>query len=158
MSYPQFVEQQTEELEIFNNVYSVASGVWRIKDLFVNCYIVSTDTGWVLIDAGLKTSYPKIKKLAAQLFGENSKPDAIILTHAHFDHIGALKMLVQDWDVSVLAHRLEIPYITGKSAYPPADPTVGGGLMACLSWSFPRKGTDIGAKAVPLSPDGTIST
>jgi glyoxylase-like metal-dependent hydrolase (beta-lactamase superfamily II) len=158
MSYPQFVEQQTEELEIFKNVFSVASGVWRIKDIFVNMYIVSTDTGWVLIDAGLKTSYPKIKKLAAQLFGADSKPDAIVLTHAHFDHVGSLKMLAEEWDVPVLAHRLEIPYLTGKSSYPPPDPTVGGGMMSAMSWSFPKRPIDLGTRVVPLAPDGSISS
>lgn len=157
MAYPQMIEQQQEELEIFKNVFSVASGVWRIKDIFVNMYIVSTDRGWVLVDAGLKTSYPKIKKLAAMLFGADSKPDAIVLTHAHFNHVGSLKALAEEWDVSVIAHPLEIPYLTGLSKYPPADPTVGGGMMVYMSWSFPRTSANVGGRAVPLAQDGTIS-
>ncbi len=157
MPYPEAVITQTEELAIHKNVFSVAAGVWRIKDIFVNMYIVSTERGWVLIDAGLKTSYTKIKALAEMLFGKGSRPDAIILTHAHFDHVGALKMLAEEWDVSVIAHYLEIPYLTGQSVYPPADPTTGGGLMVYMSWSFPRSGANIGGRAVPLAMDGSIS-
>ncbi len=157
MPYPEPITPQTEELEIFKNVFSVAAGVWRIKDIFVNMYIVSTDRGWVLLDAGLKTSYPKIKSLAAKLFGKDSRPDAIILTHAHFDHVGSLKSLAEQWDVPVLAHYLELPYLTGQSKYPPADPTTGGGMMVYSSWIYPRTGANVGTRAVPLAADGTIS-
>ena len=130
MPYPEPITTQTEEHEIFKNVFSVAAGVWRIKDIFVNMYIVSTERGWVLVYAGLKTSYPKIKSLVAKLFGEGARPDAIILTHAHFDHVGALKLLAEEGDVSVIAHYLEIPDLAGQSKYPPADLTTGGGMMA----------------------------
>jgi len=157
MPYPQPIEQQKEEFDIFRNIFSVASGVWRIKDIFVNMYIVSTDTGWVLVDAGLKTSCGKIRNLAAKLFGAESRPDAIVLTHAHFDHVGSLKVLAEEWDVPVLAHRMEIPYLTGQSSYPPPDPTVGGGIMVYMSWAFPRKPVDLGGRVVPFAPDGSIS-
>src|SRR5918993_1238597 len=75
--------------------FPVANGVWGLKDIMVNLYMVSNPVNntWVLIDAGLKTAYPKIKAMAAQLFGADSKPAAILLTHGHFDHVGALKML-----------------------------------------------------------------
>ena len=152
------IEPQAEEFELYKNVFSVASGVWRIKDIFVNMYIVSTDRGWVLVDAGLKTSYSKIKKLAATLFGAGSKPEAIVLTHAHFDHTGALKRLADEWNVSVIAHPLELPYLTGQSKYPPADPTVGGGMMVYMSWSFPRTSANVGGRAVPLAQDSSISS
>jgi glyoxylase-like metal-dependent hydrolase (beta-lactamase superfamily II) len=157
MPYPQPNEQQQEELAIFKNVFSIASGVWRIKDIFVNMFIISTDTGWVLVDAGLKTSCGKIRKLAAQLFGPDCRPDAIVLTHAHFDHVGSLKRLAGEWDVPVLAHRLEIPYLTGRSSYPPPDPTVGGGMMVYMSWMYPRRPIDLGSRVVPFAPDGSIS-
>lgn len=141
-----------------SNVFSVAAGVWRIKDIFVNMFIVSTDAGWVLVDAGLKTSYSKIKKLADLLFGPGSRPEAIVLTHAHFDHVGSLKCLAEEWDVSVLAHPLEIPYLTGLSKYPPPDPTVGGGMMVYMSWAYPRSAANMSGRVVPLAQDGSISS
>lgn len=42
----------------------------------------------------------------------------ILLTHGHADHVGAIEKIVQETKVPVLAHRLEIPYMTGKVPYP----------------------------------------
>lgn len=128
-----------------SNYFSVAPGVWGMKDVFVNFYMVMNpfDGNWVLVDAGLKWSAPKIIKMAHQLFGEDAKPSAIILTHGHFDHIGALEKLLEEWNVPVYAHYLEIPYLTGKSSYPPADPSVGGGAMSLLSWAYPKTSINI---------------
>src|SRR4051812_47815869 len=57
--------------------------------------------GWVLVDAGVGDCGHTIRKAAAERFGEESRPSAIILTHAHFDHIGAVKGLANYWDVPV---------------------------------------------------------
>ena len=111
---------------------------------------------WVLVDAGLHFSAPAILRTAAERFGPQSRPRAIVLTHAHFDHVGALKTLAKTWDVPVYAHALEMPYITGRSAYPPPDPTVGGGMMARLSPMYPRGPWDLGRRVQPLPADGTV--
>ncbi|WCK55561.1 MBL fold metallo-hydrolase [Aneurinibacillus sp. Ricciae_BoGa-3] len=79
---------------------------------------------WVLVDAGMPKSAQKIIEEAENIFGKGFRPKAIILTHGHFDHIGAVEELVKLWDVPVYAHELEMPYLTGKSNYPPADPGV----------------------------------
>jgi glyoxylase-like metal-dependent hydrolase (beta-lactamase superfamily II) len=43
---------------------------------------------WVLIDAGLLGTKGLIKSAAAERFGSDARPAAIIMTHAHFDHVG----------------------------------------------------------------------
>jgi glyoxylase-like metal-dependent hydrolase (beta-lactamase superfamily II) len=140
------------------DLYSVATGVWGKKDLFVNYYFIkdSTSDAWALVDAGLKWSAPRIKEAARQLFGPNSIPAAIILTHGHFDHVGALAQLLLEWDVPVYAHAMEMPYLNGKSPYPPADPTVGGGMMATMSWMYPKGPIDIREHLRTLPSDNTI--
>lgn len=130
-----------EALEPYTSqLFSVAPGVWGRKDVFVNFYMIQDQTtgAWALVDAGLKWSASKIRHMATELFGEGNKPTAIILTHGHFDHVGALSKLIEEWNVPVYAHSLEVPYLTGQSAYPPPDPTVGGGLMSAMSWMYPR--------------------
>src|SRR2546430_14769453 len=109
-------------------VEEVAPGLSRIAHRIVNTYLVSdAESGtWVLIDAGLPTSARRIFKIAEQRFGRKTRPAAIILTHGHFDHVGSLRKLLKRWDVPVYAHPLELPYLTGKSDYPPPDPRVGG--------------------------------
>lgn len=139
-------------------LFTVAPGVWGRKDLFVNFYMIQDDaTGtWALVDAGLKWSASKIKHMADELFGEGSKPSAIILTHGHFDHVGALHALIKEWNVPVYAHSLEVPYLTGQSSYPPPDPTVGGGLMAAMSWLYPKGPINIQDYLRPLPNDNSI--
>lgn len=111
---------------------------------------------WVLVDTGLENSYDFILESAQNRFGKDSKPQSIVLTHGHFDHVGSVKRLSEHWDVPVYIHRLEMPYVTGKKDYPTGDPTVDEGMVAKLSPTFPHKSIDIGYRAVELPPDGSI--
>lgn len=54
---------------------------------------------WVLIDAGVPFSGIYIKQFIEQVLGGGKKPISIILTHAHFDHVGALSYLLNEWQV-----------------------------------------------------------
>jgi len=96
------------------------------------------DRQWVLIDAGIPGTARLIVRAAAARFGRDSRPAAIILTHGHFDHVGALEKLAAHWDTPIYAHTLEHPFLNGSSSYSPPDPTVGGGLMAAISPMYPR--------------------
>src|SRR5690349_6211290 len=75
----------------------------------------------------------RIRNWTEEHFGMGGRPSAIVLTHGHFDHTGALEDLTREWDVPVYAHQFEMPYVTGRSNYPAPDPTVGGGLMALMA-------------------------
>ena len=88
--------------------------------------------------------------------GQTGRPSAIILTHGHFDHVGSLEMLAAEWDVPVYAHRLEHPYLNGTISYPPADPSVGGGLMALLSPFYPTSPIDVSPWLQALPDDHSI--
>jgi glyoxylase-like metal-dependent hydrolase (beta-lactamase superfamily II) len=111
---------------------------------------------WVLIDAGLPGTAPMIKRAASARFGPESKPSCIVMTHAHADHAGALEKLAEDWDVPIYAHPLELPYLTGEAAYPPPDPTVGGGLMPALSVLFPRGPFNVSRWVKPFPSEGLV--
>jgi glyoxylase-like metal-dependent hydrolase (beta-lactamase superfamily II) len=148
-----------EALETYTSqMFSVAPGVWGRKDLFVNFYMIQDQTtgAWALVDAGLKWSASRIRNMADELFGEGTTPSAIILTHGHFDHVGALPTLIEQWNVPVYAHSLEVPYLTGQSAYPPPDPTVGGGLMAAMSWMYPKGPINVQDYIRTLPQDNSI--
>ncbi|MDQ3560542.1 MAG: MBL fold metallo-hydrolase [Pseudomonadota bacterium] len=128
----------------------------RLRVLFVNLYFVGNRDSWVLVDAGLQGCRAQIVETAEELFGRGAKPQAIILTHGHFDHIGAFPEIFEDWDVPVYAHPLELPFLNGQSDYPPPDPTVGTGAMALMSFTFPNKGVDLGQRVQPLADDGRV--
>lgn len=148
----------TEEQEVMDNVFKIAPGVWRMKDIFVNVYILQnaeTDK-WVLVDTGLKSSGEKIKKMVREVLGNKTKPEGIIMTHGHSDHRGSVQQLANEWAVPVYAHHMELPYLTGKSSYPPADPSVGGGLMASLSFILSTKPIDVGEYLRELPLDNSV--
>ena len=111
---------------------------------------------WVLIDAGITGMANRIRHAAVERFGADVPPAAIVLTHGHFDHVGALEELAREWDVPVYAHPLEAPYLDGSASYPPPDPTVGGGLTALLSPLFPRGPVDVRDRLRPLPEDGSV--
>ena len=130
-----------------------------LQIVMVNVYFVGhpqIDGGdWVLIDAGLPMSASRITSAAADRFGAGARPRAILLTHVHFDHVGVLRELADRWDVPIYAHPMEFPYLTGRSPYPPPDPTVGG-LMARLSPLYPKGPIDVSHRLEALPQDGTV--
>ncbi len=109
----------------------------------VNAYFVGDSHSWVLIDSGMPGNAGKIKDAAEARFGAGTRPRAIVLTHGHFDHAGSAKKLADLWDVKVYAHRLERPYLTGQSKYPPMDPTAPG-VFSVLARFFPARTANLG--------------
>lgn len=137
----------------------IARGVKGLRILFVNVFALSTPSGgWTLIDTGLYLSAGKIKGWAESHFGKGAKPEAIVLTHGHFDHVGAVKDLLEDWNVPVYAHPDELPFLTGHAKYPAPDPGVGGGLMAVMSPLYPRTSADLSGRVQALPADGVVPT
>ena len=145
---------------------SISSGVGMevLPDLFcytvqiVNiCLVGHPDRNeFVLVDAGMPESANKIISVTEERFGANSRPKAIILTHGHFDHVGAIIDLIKYWQVPVYAHELELPFLTGKQSYPKPDPTVEGGMIAKLSPIFPNEPINLGSQVQILPANGSV--
>lgn len=124
----------------------IAPGVVCVPTSFVNTYLLGEPGGpWAVVDTGLRPFASKVIAAAEERFGRDSKPVGIFLTHGHFDHSGSARVLSDHWGVPVYAHRLELPYLTGRSGYPPPDPTVGGAI-AMLSRVLPHDGIDLGGR------------
>ena len=111
---------------------------------------------FVLVDAGMPYSSEEIISVVEERYGVNKKPKAIILTHGHFDHVGAIIELVKKWNVPVYAHELELPFLTGKESYPKPDPTVEGGSVAKMSFIFPVDAINLGDHVEALPSEGTV--
>lgn len=143
-------------MALTSTVDQVTSDLTRIRFLISNLYLWGTPEAWVLIDAGMPGVMGTILETAEERFGTGLAPRAIILTHGHFDHVGAFPELFERWDVPVYAHSLELPHLTGQTDYPPFDPSVGKGLMALLSFAYPEKAIDLGSRVHPLPEDGSV--
>jgi len=132
----------------------VAAGVHQLTiQRFVNLYFVETGHagGWVLVDTGLPGSEKAIIAAADELFYPGTHPEAILLTHGHMDHSGSALALAEHWKVPVLAHPLELPFLTARAVYPPADPTVeNGGSLAFVARFFPPQSFQLSSVVQPL--------
>ncbi|AQT86977.1 metallo-beta-lactamase domain protein (plasmid) [Paenibacillus larvae subsp. larvae] len=111
---------------------------------------------FVLVDAGMPGSADEIISVIKERFRADSRPECIILTHGHFDHVGAIIDLVEHWDIPVYAHELEMPFLTGQMSYPDPDPTVEGGMVAKMSPIFPNEPINLGNRVRTLPKNGNV--
>lgn len=142
-----------------SSIFEIAPGLTGFRTVMVNFFFVCSPAApkvWVLVDAGLRGAGPRIAREAALRFGPNNPPRAIVLTHGHFDHIGALPWLLRRWAVPVYAHTAELPFLNERHAYPSPDPTVGGGLLALSSPLYPRQPARLPIPVHPLPADGSV--
>ncbi|WP_416827228.1 MBL fold metallo-hydrolase [Ectobacillus polymachus] len=68
-----------------------------------NAYVVSNDQNeCIIFDPGAEGD-----KLLTYLHDNDLKPQAILLTHAHFDHIGAVDVVREAYNIPVYVHKNE---------------------------------------------------
>jgi glyoxylase-like metal-dependent hydrolase (beta-lactamase superfamily II) len=138
-------------IEVLPDIYSHTIQI-------VNICLVGNpeDKNYVLVDAGMPESADEIIAVTEERFGKDNPPKAIVLTHGHFDHVGAIVELIKYWNLPVYAHELELPYLTGKKSYPEPDSTVEGGMIAKMSPMFPNEPVQLGENVEALPSDGTV--
>ena len=71
-----------------------------------NAYFIENEESVILIDPSSESD--KIIKKLNQI---NKPLKAILLTHAHYDHIGALDDIISKYDVPVYMHQEEFDFL-----------------------------------------------
>ncbi len=82
-----------------------------------DCCIYLVDVGnaeSVLIDCGAGKSFDKLVKNIELVGFDPKKLKAIILTHCHIDHIGAVNLFKTKFDLAIFAHEKDAEAIEGK--------------------------------------------
>jgi glyoxylase-like metal-dependent hydrolase (beta-lactamase superfamily II) len=142
--------QSTKPASRMEKLSPVARGVWRLNLICVNAYFLEAPDGkCILVDTGLNDTAARLQRLLP------ARPTAVVLTHGHCDHAGGAETLARSLNVPVYAHSEELPYLTGRTAYPPEDLTTGG-PAALFCRFFRNRGFNLAGSVLPLPEDGTI--
>ena len=91
-------------------VHTLALGAYQ-----TNCYIVQNEDRCFLIDPGYEAA-----RILSFLEEKGLKADAILLTHGHFDHVGAVRELAAELDCKVYIHEGDLslpPQFTAGALY-----------------------------------------
>jgi glyoxylase-like metal-dependent hydrolase (beta-lactamase superfamily II) len=88
---------------------NVAPGVHRIEDAFTNWYLVEEGSRITIVDAGVPSSWRSFEEALGRIGGSRDDVDAVVLTHAHFDHVGFAERARSELNVPVYVHENDVP-------------------------------------------------
>jgi glyoxylase-like metal-dependent hydrolase (beta-lactamase superfamily II) len=128
----------------------VAPGIHRVEDDWTNWYLVEEDGALTIVDAGVPRSWSSLGDALAELGRRRADVKALVLTHAHFDHIGFAERARQELNVPVWVHENDVPltrhplqYARERSPFkyfatqPKAAPIVASFLRDRAFWPTP---------------------
>ncbi|WP_199538970.1 MBL fold metallo-hydrolase [Desertihabitans brevis] len=88
-----------------DTVEQVAEGVHLVSAHHVNCYLLgNAQMGFTLVDTGLPASWDLLGRALARLGRSMADLRAVVLTHAHFDHIGTAARIRRELGIPVYLH------------------------------------------------------
>ena len=85
------------------------SGIHRVEDAFTNWYLVEDGDRVTIVDAGVPTSWKSFRAALGRLGRSPDDVDAVVLTHAHFDHVGFAERARRELGVPVWVHENDVP-------------------------------------------------
>jgi glyoxylase-like metal-dependent hydrolase (beta-lactamase superfamily II) len=149
---------------------AVAPGIHRIEDAYTNWYLVEGDDGLTIVDAGVPSSWASLQDALRRLGRRPDELRALVLTHAHFDHVGFAERARRELGIPVYVHEDDAPLTRHPWRYDherprsvyfvtqvPALPIVATFVRHRAFWPPPiqeivRFGDDGGALPVPGAP------
>lgn len=84
----------------------IIPGVYLIKMLASNCYLIAEPDGLTLIDAGIPSSFSQIVDFIGSLGRSVQELKMILLSHADIDHVGAAPALKAESGARIYASQI----------------------------------------------------
>ncbi|MEL9915006.1 MAG: MBL fold metallo-hydrolase [Thermoplasmatales archaeon] len=96
----------------------LAENIVLIDKTIANCYVVSYSGKKILIDSGMGSS---AKRIISFFRDSGSKPDLVLITHTHADHIGGLRDIYEEFNPEIYVPDAEINVVKGTENVPTAN-------------------------------------
>lgn len=87
---------------------NTAAGIHMITDSYVNWYLIEEGQSLTIVDAGMPTSWQLLHDAVGMLGRTVRDLKALVLTHAHFDHVGFAERARRELGLPVLCHKDEV--------------------------------------------------
>jgi glyoxylase-like metal-dependent hydrolase (beta-lactamase superfamily II) len=105
----------------------VAPGVHRLAHAYVNCYLIEDGSAVTIVDTAFPATWPYLLLALQEIGRRPADVEAVLLTHAHFDHLGfaaraAAELSVPIWvhpeDQFIAAHPYRYQHERSRLLYP----------------------------------------
>ena len=113
----------------------IARGVHRLGDGLVNSYLLEESGELTIVDAGAPGYWNDLPTELATMNRSLADVRALVLTHAHIDHVGFAERLRREQGVPVSVHELDAKMARGE-ARPQNQKMLGIGLAALRFLGF----------------------
>ncbi len=94
-------------------IEQITEHVTFVRTELVNWVLVRDESGLVLVDAGYPLQRDLVERSIRQIGQDPSDLRAVLVTHAHLDHVGAIPWLVREHGVPVLSSAREAAHLRG---------------------------------------------
>ncbi|HEY8825384.1 MAG TPA: MBL fold metallo-hydrolase [Candidatus Limnocylindria bacterium] len=111
----------------------IATGIHRLGGGLVNAYLVEEGGEITIVDAGAPGYWSDLPDELAAMDRSLADVRALVLTHAHVDHIGFAERLRSERRVPVSVHELDAKMARGE-AKPQNQKILGIGLFALIGF------------------------
>lgn len=110
----------------------LAPNLWRVPTVpwdLINSFLIRAEDGSVtLVDTGIKKAPPRILAALAEIGSAPEDVTAIVLTHAHSDHVGGAAELAQRTNRGITVHAEDAEYVQ-TGTVPPRDTSLKLGRL-----------------------------
>ncbi|MHA7141916.1 MBL fold metallo-hydrolase [Arthrobacter sp. Sr33] len=86
-------------------IRDVGPGIHWLEHAGVNLYLVEDNNGVMIVDSGLPAVWPHLRSALRELGYQQDSIRALVLTHAHFDHLGTAARIRSRLRAPILVHR-----------------------------------------------------
>jgi len=87
----------------------VVPGIHRVEDSFTNWYLIEDGGKLTVVDTGVPSSWESLHEALPRIGRTARDIEAVVLTHAHFDHLGFAERARSVLNVPVFVHEADVP-------------------------------------------------